>query len=131
MHESGQPPLYKLGQEVVLDDDRRPAGVAHTTMYLSRREYDLLRALPGDELTKARHVLEADRVQVCVDVFGGRHDGLCLAEVDVGSTGSTRNTPPLKVVAEVTADQRFTGAALARMTALEVGALLSEFGLDR
>ncbi len=128
VEEAGQPPVYKFGQKARLAADE-PLAVAHTTMYLSSAEYDVLRGLPGDELTKTRYVLTVDAPSVCVDVFTGRLSGLRLAEVDVGAAGTPPHDLPIAWVADVSADPRFTGPALARTTSADLQVLLVEYGL--
>lgn len=122
------PPLFKLGQKV-RPDPGRPSTVAHTSLYLDRAEYDLLRLLPGRDLAKTRTVLAWAGLAVAVDVFTGRLAGLVLAEVDLGDTGVMPGPPPLPWLAEVTADERFTGGALAATDRGALGRLLAEHGV--
>ena len=53
VREDGSAPIYKLGQKI-RPNQRQPSTVAHTTLYLDQSEYDALRVLPGEVLTKTR-----------------------------------------------------------------------------
>jgi hypothetical protein len=105
--------VYKLGQKV-RPDPADPGLVMHTTCYLSRAEYDVLAALPAHELRKTRRRASAGRA-LSVDEFHDELEGLVLAEVDLElsepADGPFR--PPDYCLAEVTADERFTGGQLA------------------
>ena len=91
--------VYKLGQKV--PTDLGISVVEHTTMYLQEAEHALLCGLPGAELRKRRHLLDAWAVDVHVD-------GLLLAETEQDAD------PPFSFVREVTDEPAFTGAELAR-----------------
>lgn len=129
VEESGQADVLKLGQKVRLANDPGTLAVAHTTMYLSRAEYDTLLVLAADELAKTRHtvMLAGDR-RLAVDVFEGELRGLVTAELDLGADGSRPEDLGLQFLAEVTGDERFTGGALSRTTAEQLAALLAEHG---
>ena len=101
--------VRKLGHKVRLGDDA--SEVAHTSLYLDQAEWEVLAALPADVLTKTRTLVENDGTTVAVDVH---EDGTVLAEIDSGD-GPVRELPPAyDVVREVSDDEAFTGAALAR-----------------
>ena len=95
VEEDGCDVVLKLGQKVPVPD-----GIAHTTTYLSEVEFDLLSGLPGQPLTKTRHLHDGWAVDV-------HPSGLVLAE-----TGDDRE-PPFPYVREVTDEVGFTGGGLA------------------
>jgi CYTH domain-containing protein len=105
---------YKLGQKV-RPNPEEPGLVMHTTLYLSRSEYEVLAVLPCRRLRKTRrHVALADG-PLSVDAFHDGLVGLILAEVDLGDQGEPGRMfdPPRYCVAEVSSDERFTGGRLA------------------
>lgn len=101
--------------------------MAHTTLYLNQAEYDALRALPGLVLTKTRTVLSWGALTLAVDVFAGQLAGLVMAEVDLGQRAALPADPPVPWVAEVTDDERLTGAALAATSAADLRRLLEQY----
>lgn len=146
VRQDGREPVFKLGQKVRLDGGRpgqpgtpeQPVTIAHTTLYLNRAEYDLLRVLPGRDLVKTRTLVDWGDRTVAVDTFTGRLQGLVLAEFDLDTTADTTAGsdtdvmlgPPLPWVAEVTGDERFTGGALALIDQVALRRLLAEHHLD-
>ncbi len=119
----GPAPTYKLTQKIPAPDGRLSLT---TTMYLDEPEYTALTALPAGTLTKTRHSVPP----LGVDVFDGPLAGLVLAEAEfAGEREAASFDPPLPVVAEVTADLRFSGGRLARTSPAELAGLLAEFGL--
>ena len=101
--------VRKLGQKRRLDEG--PAAVACTTTYLDEQEWDLLRRLPSRDLRKTRHIVERDGLRVAVDELA---DGSLLAEID-DRDGPVVPVPHwLEVLRDVSADERWTGAAIAR-----------------
>ena len=98
----------KLGQKIRMGAG--PAEIAHTTMYLDEAEWSALSALPARTLTKTRHRVVRDGWQLAVDEFV---DGTLLAEIDDGHRGSAMVPQWLDVIAEVSADEAWTAAALA------------------
>lgn len=106
-----QATTWKLSQKA-RPDPTSPERVALTTIYLTEAEYERLRAMPAAELRKdRRHFRWADHV-LAVDVFLGRHEGLVLAEVELGVDDPFLPPPP-SAVADVTHDDRFSGGSLA------------------
>jgi CYTH domain-containing protein/glutaredoxin len=112
----------KLGQKI--REATGPERVRHTSTELDDAEWELLSRLGGQVLVKARHPVPLDGGgTVAVDVFGGRHAGLVLAEVDLAADGDVPHegdelapvleAAGLRVVREVTAEEAFTGGALA------------------
>ncbi|HMC51678.1 MAG TPA: hypothetical protein VKI64_02880, partial [Acidimicrobiales bacterium] len=114
------PTTYKLGQKVP-----GPGGGPRltTNIYLTHAEYELLRTLGGDRLTKVRHSFPP----FGVDVFDPPLDGLVLAEAELPSQDEAAAIAgPDLAVAEVTDDDRFTGGRLACTSRPELAACLAE-----
>lgn len=99
----------KLGHKVRLTPG--PEEVACTTFYLDDHEWDLLSALPARTLTKKRHLIDDDGRLVAIDELP---DGSLLAEVDDGDQPSDAVPDWLEVVRDVSGDEAWTGAELAR-----------------
>jgi CYTH domain-containing protein len=101
--------VRKLGHKVRLSPG--PEEVACTSVYLDDAEWDLLSTLPARVLRKTRRIVERDGLRVAVDEL---EDGTLLAEIDDGE-GQPGPLPGwLDVVEDVSGDERWTGAALAR-----------------
>ena len=66
---------------------------------------------------------------LAVDTFHGELDGLVLAELDLGADRVLPPALPHGLGPDVTHDERFTGAALARTDAAGLRALLAALGL--
>jgi CYTH domain-containing protein len=104
-----------VGSEVVLKltqkvrTGRGPGAVALTNIYLDGSEYGLLSALPGAELVKTRYVVDG----FAFDVFAGALTGLVLAEIEVDDLAGALELPSW-IGSEVTNDERYAGASLAR-----------------
>lgn len=99
----------KLTHKVRLGDGT--AEVACTNAYLDEAEWRLFVTLPARVLRKRRHLVLRDGWRVAVDEL---EDGTLLAEVDDGDA-DVRPVPDwLEVVRDVSADERWTGSALAR-----------------
>ncbi|WP_285739602.1 hypothetical protein [Kitasatospora phosalacinea] len=98
-----------------------------TNLYLSEEEYArLLAALPGPELTKTRLSVPP----LGVDVFEGPLRGLVLAEAEFENAEDAETfVPPPGCIAELTADQHFTGGQLARTDREELRGDLAEYGV--
>ena len=106
--------IHKLGQKVRPNSDD-PSVVLMTNIYLSEAEHSTLTSVPSAWLEKTRFRLEHDGCEMAVDFFHGHLEGLILAEasfVDVDEMGAF--PAPEFAVADVTADDRYTGGALAR-----------------
>jgi hypothetical protein len=119
---SGIEVVYKLGQKV-RPDERDPAVVKLTNMYLSRSEYAALATLPGHDLRKTRW--HRPGAGVIVDEFHGHLSGLVLAEVELASEDEWLSGPDGLEAVDVTHDDRFSGGALARLTADGASGLLA------
>ena len=124
--EFGLPTIFKLGQKVRVDGDQ-PSTNAHTTMYISKEEFDVLSVLPCNSLEKVRRIEKIGDLNLSVDVFGAQLIGLVLAEIDLGASGTLPDVFPLDLANEVTNDERFTGGALAKMTTNELNSILKLF----
>ncbi len=101
--------VRKLGHKVRLTDG--PAEVACTNFYLDDAEWEALLVLPARMLRKRRHLVERDGLHVAVDEH---EDGTLVAEIDDGEEASYDVPAWLDVVRDVSADEAWTGAALAR-----------------
>ena len=115
---NGGKTIFKLGQKQAPS----PPDFSRTTItniYLSQGEYALLAELDARELHKLRHSIEHDDRIFSVDVFDAHLTGLILAEVGFQTHDEMDrllDLPPW-VIREVSDDIRFTGAALANLTA--------------
>lgn len=88
-----------------------------TNIYLNEAEYRVLEALGGSEILKYRYVIDIQDHQFGIDVFGGRHEGLILAEVEEESEVALKQVAlPAFAVRDVTGDTFFTGGALATVS---------------
>ncbi len=99
----------KLGHKVRLTDG--PAEVACTTCYLDDQEWAVLARLPARTLRKTRHLVRREGWVVAVDEH---EDGTLVAEIDDGDRAGEAVPDWLDVVADVSGDEAWTGAALAR-----------------
>jgi CYTH domain-containing protein len=101
--------VRKLGQKVRLSPG--PDEIACTSICLNDTEWEQLRQLPARTLHKTRHIVERDGLRIAVDELA---DGTLLAEIDDGDSPTQAIPDWLKVLAEVTAEENWTGASLAR-----------------
>lgn len=99
----------KLGHKVRLGDG--PDEVACTNLYLDDEEWALLSTLPSRPLRKRRHLVQRDGLVVAVDEHD---DGTLVAEIDDGEQPTDVVPDWLDVVEDVSDDEAWTGAALAR-----------------
>src|SRR5258706_2898234 len=121
---------FKLAQKLrVHPHDTRV--ILHTNFYLSEAEYVFLAStLPSHRLEKRRFRFHGGTIPMAIDQFQGPLEGLVMAEVDFGPNGDPSSLPmPSFALAEVTDDERFTGARLAVTTRPQVQALLDEFNV--
>ena len=101
--------VRKLGHKVRLTEG--PADVACTWLYLTEGDWQLLRQHPSRTLEKTRHLIHRDGYVVAVDEL---NDGTLVAEIDDGE-GAPKPIPgSLDVIRDVSDDEAWTGAALAR-----------------
>lgn len=129
VEEFGLPTIYKLGQKIRFSESSISEN-AHTTIYLSEEEFDLLAQVSANKLEKVRWLNPIGNLTLSIDEFGGRLAGLVLAEVDLGSTSSLPSNFPIDVNNEVTNDERFTGGELAMTTTSELTSILNSFYID-
>lgn len=102
-----------------------PVHVWHTSLYLDEAEQEILSSLPGHVLTKTRWTIQLGDHTGSVDVFESALAGLALLEVDLGDLARLASfEPPEWAGAEVTHDEHFTGASLARLDADQLKAAL-------
>ncbi|TNM46098.1 hypothetical protein FHP29_03990 [Nocardioides albidus] len=102
----------KVGHKVRLHDD--PSEVACTSLYLDDTEWALLAdRLPTRTLRKRRHHVHRDGLHVVVDEL---EDGTLLAEIDDGDGAPAAVPAWLEVISDVSAEEAWTGGALAAVT---------------
>ena len=99
----------KLGHKVRLGEGSRE--IACTSLYLDDEEWEVLCALPAKTLQKVRHLVTRDGVTVAIDEL---EDGTLLAEIDDQDGVPVPIPSWLDVLRDVTDDERWTGARLAR-----------------
>lgn len=123
----GGQPVHKLGHKQVPSPPDF-ATMTMTSIYLSAVEYEVLSMLPARDVVKRRFALVDKERTFSVDVFDGPLAGLILAEL--GFATAEEMARPLRqppwVVREVSNDVRFTGGALAQLSADEARALLAD-----
>ena len=121
---------FKLAQKLRVHPHETRV-ILHTNFYLSEAEYVLLVAtLPSHLLEKRRFRFHGATLPMSIDQFQGTLEGLVMAEVDFGPHGDPSSLSiPSFALAEVTDDERFTGARLAMTTPSQVKALLDEFNV--
>ena len=129
--------VFKLGQKIRAEAGD-PALVWATSLYLTAEEHQRLAVLPAAVLVKTRRLVPHGSLRFAVDEFGGPLRGLLLAEIELTGTELTgtelagtelagtqpagtqpaRTQPadglPRWLGPEVTQDDRYSGAALAR-----------------
>ncbi len=118
---------FKLAQKLrVHPHDTRV--IFHTNFYLSEAEYVFLAStLPSHHLEKRRFRFYGGTIPMAIDQFQGHLEGLVMAEVDFDPNGEPSSLiMPSFALAEVTDDERFTGARLALTTHQQVKTLLDE-----
>jgi CYTH domain-containing protein len=99
----------KLGHKVRLGEG--PSEVACTNFYLNDEEWAVLGALPARVLRKKRHLVHRDGLTVAVDEH---EDGTLVAEIDDRGHPAPFVPAWLDTIEDVTEDERWTGASLAR-----------------
>jgi CYTH domain-containing protein len=125
--EKAKPTVYKLGQKIRVGNDFQ-FQIAHTTMYISSEEFELVASLPAKKLEKKRFIFPLEDLHFALDEFEGALAGLSLIEVDLGHRDVTHAPLPIDGLIEVTSDERFTGGQLVKMNREDLGALLLEHG---
>jgi CYTH domain-containing protein len=97
-----------------------------TSIYLNEHEYETLSVFEGNELRKNRYHFEHEGRRYSVDVFLGELRGLVLAETDFDDDEEMDAfAPPSFAVADVSRNEKFTGARLVALTAEDLRAELS------
>jgi len=87
-----------------------PGALVMGNLYLDPAEHALMATLPAHEVRKQRRFLG----RWGVDVFGGVHEGLVLAEIEEDDAAVLAAlVPPFPVVRDVTDDPAYSGGALA------------------
>jgi CYTH domain-containing protein len=99
----------KLGHKVRLGEG--PREIACTSLYLDDDEWDVLCRLPAKTLSKVRHLVTRGGVTVAIDEL---EDGTLLAEIDDQDRAPVPVPNWLDVLRDVTDDEKWTGAQLAR-----------------
>ena len=123
--EHGMPDVLKLGHKVRFDESD-PSRLAHTTFYLDPEEYVLLAGLQADMVTKTRSTYRlGDGNSLAVDTFHDVLVGLVLAEVELADDATEAPDVLRDMGVDVTNDERFTGAALARTDSHSLRILLA------
>lgn len=125
--ETGNSTVFKFGQKIRVGNDFQ-FQIAHTTMYISSDEFELLASLPSKKLEKKRSIFPLEDLQFALDEFEGALAGLSLIEVDLGRRDVTHAPLPIEGLIEVTSDERFTGGELVKMNEEALSALLLEYG---
>jgi CYTH domain-containing protein len=117
--EQHRPTTYKLTKK--LSAGNGLAGI--TTIYLNADEHQILERLPATQLLKTRLHLDA----LLIDVFEDQLTGLVIAEAEFADDNAMRDfSPPPFAIAEITQDQRLTGARLATTSASQLAEILTE-----
>lgn len=109
VRESDGTVVRKLGHKVRLTDG--PGEVACTNFYLDDDEWAVLASLPAQQHRKRRHMVRRDGLVVAVDEH---EDGTLVAEIDDGDEPSDHVPDWLDVERDVSDDEGWTGAHLAR-----------------
>jgi len=101
--------VRKLGHKVRLGSG--PEEIACTNLYLDEAEWALLEALPARTLRKRRHLVVREGWRVTIDEH---EDGTLVAEIDDGDRPSQGVPQWLDITRDVSDDEAWVGAALAR-----------------
>lgn len=123
--EEGGQILHKVGQKVRVGPS--PEMVHLTNIYLSSEEHAVLVGLPAAVVRKTRRTLQHVGRSIAVDELHGELDGLVLAEVELAIEEPRLPVPPPLALADVTADERFSGGQLATTDRVALQRLLALF----
>ena len=125
----GAETVFKLGQKHVLSPPNFGL-MTITNIYLSANEYAVLAQLDAFELRKHRYPIEHAHNTFGIDVFAANLEGLVLAEVgfDTRTEMEESLALPPRAIREVSGDVRYTGGALAGLTADGAAELLRTIG---
>lgn len=127
--EEGKPPVFKMGQKIRVGGEY-PLKIAHTTLYLSESEFELLGGLTTTQLQKRRSIFYFGDWQISLDEFEDELAGLLLVEVDLGSSDAEHPSLPFRELIDVTHDERFSGGRLARTSSSDLQSVLTEYGVN-
>ena len=113
---AGDETIYKLTQKY-RSETQNATETTITNLYLTEDEYNHLGSLTGQIVRKTRYPLHAQNHDFSIDVFGDRHQGLILAEVEFEGPSELDDIVfPFFAIKEVTDDPFFSGGNLAIMT---------------
>jgi len=113
---SGNETIYKLTQKY-RSETQNAYETTITNLYLTEAEYDHFEVLEAKILKKRRYPLTVQSHAFSIDVFEGRHQGLILAEMELGNQSEADKVVlPSFVLRDVTEDPFFTGGKLVTMT---------------
>ena len=101
--------VRKLGQKLRLGSG--PGEIACTNLYLDEAEWALLMGLPARTLRKRRHLVVREGWRVAIDEH---EDGTLVAEIDDGDRPWQGVPQWLDIIRDVSDDEAWVGAALAR-----------------
>jgi adenylate cyclase len=118
MVDDGHGVVYKLTQKVRTGVDS-PEFVKITNIYLAESEFRNLSVVPASIVSKSRWTILSDGDCFAVDEFKGRHSGLVLAEIELGSDEPRREVPDFAIT-EVTNDDEYSGGRLASASAADL-----------
>ncbi len=108
--ENGQ--QYKLTQKLPASASGE---AAITTIYLSKKEFELLNIFDAVTVSKTRYVLQYGQLVIGLDHYLTSTDELWLAEVEFASTEEMLDFElPLPHISEVTRQPEYDGYTLAR-----------------
>ncbi len=106
--------VYKLGQKV-RPRAESPEIVRLTNLYLREDEYEMLRELPANELTKVRWHLPIAGHAFVIDEFEGALVGLVMAELELVPGEPRQPVPEGWEAVDVTDDDGYSGGRLAAL----------------
>ena len=109
--------LRKKGRICTLTFKRGPAGAREEReIRLNRDQFAILwPATAGSRLTKTRFYVPWQTLTIEIDIYGGSHEGLRVAEVEFPDAQSYRSfRPPAWLGEEVTGASRYSNVKLAR-----------------
>ena len=104
---------YKLGQKYPVKENMYE-NVWMTNIYLNKREFDLLLALPANTLKKRRYPLHFKNNKFSIDIFDENLSGLILCEIEIPVDDNSPIELPPFVVEEVTENIKYLGSYLAK-----------------
>lgn len=112
--------VYKLTQKIrEIGPDAQQGHI--TNIYLDEPEFRVFAQLPASTLRKTRYSVPPFGIDVFMDAL----DGLVIAEVEFETPfASDSLSVPSYAIREVSADERFTGGYLVRLSHAELRALL-------